>query len=1029
MAFTDIFIRRPVLSLVLSALLLLVGMRALMLLPVRQFPLLTNTIITIRTTYPGAPPELMQGFITTPIERAVASVEGLDYITSSSTQGNSNIQVYMKLNYDPGRATTDVLTKVQQVKSQLPQEANDPVISRNAASEQVMSILLNSETMSGAEIADHVVRVIQPILSTVEGVSSIDINGAGALAMRLWLNPSRMAAKGVTAEEISAAIRANNVQSAPGQTKSYQVSANVVANTGLRDVEAFRSMVVKTTNGVSIHLSDVADVEFGAESFDQSALSLGKPGVMLWVQPMPDGNPLTISKEVRERIPEIERTLPPGLNMAIGSDNSLFISESIKEVIKTLAAAVVIVIVVIFLFLGSVRSVLIPIVTIPLSMIGVCILMLAMGFSINLLTLLAMVLATGLVVDDAIVMVENIHRHLEEGLSPMQAALVGAREIVGPVISMTITLAAVYAPIGFLSGLTGAIFKEFAFSLAGAMVLSGIIALTLSPMMCSKLLKPVSEEGEFAHKVSRFLDRVTDVYSRALSVTLAYRPAVGIFGLAILASVAFLFMHTKSELAPMEDQGMLRMNIRGPQTVNVDYMFDNLVKIDQIITKFLPEVTARFSFVGRNGGDSSVAGGGMRLLPWSERERNANEMQVILQRELNKLDGVIIFVMQQPALPGASGGPPVQLVVTSAGDYNTIYETVEGIKAAARRSGLFTALDSSLNFNSPVVQLDIDRAKANDLGLTMDSIGRSLATLVGENYVNRFILEGRAYQVIPQVPRTQRLSGNSLTQFYVRTASGRQIPLSTVVSVRETVQPNALTRFNQLNSATMQAGLAPGVTMSDALAFLNQQVANLPEGFTASYLGEARQYVEEGGQLTITFLFALLIIYLVLAAQFESLRDPLVVLVSVPMSICGALLPLFFGVATLNIYTQIGLVTLIGLISKHGILMVAFARDMQLREGCGPQEAIERAARVRLRPILMTTLAMIAGLMPLVVATGAGAASRMCLGVVVVGGMSVGTIFTLFMLPTVYTWLAGDRRRQVPTEELIAGHGAAAPAE
>jgi multidrug efflux pump len=1004
----EIFIRRRVLSVVVSFLILLVGLRAMLLLPVRQFPLLTNTTISIRTTYPGAPPELMQGFITTPIERAVSAVEGVDYITSSSQQGTSAISVVIRLNYDPGRALTDVLTKVQQVKSQLPREANDPIISRSAGADPVLFIMFSGTDSTGPEITEYLTRIVQPMIATVEGVASTDFIGGGNLAMRLWLDPARMAARDVTADDVANAIRNNNVQAAPGQTKSAFVTANIETNTGVRDEQAFRQLVIKATGGTLVTVGDVADVELAAENSNMMALADGRNCVILAVSPLPDANPLTLSRGVRALLPEIERTLPPGVGLHIGVDQSRFIEKSINEVVKTLSEAIVIVIVVIFLFLGTVRSVLIPVVTIPLSIVGVGVFMLAFGFSINLLTLLAMVLATGLVVDDAIVVVENIHRHIEEGASPFDAAIRGIREIVGPVISMALTLAAVYMPIGFLGGLTGALFKEFAFTLAGAMAISGVIALTLSPMMCANLLQPANSEGRFAAAVSAYLGRLTDSYGRALTVTLQYRGAVVVAGAAILVSVAFMFLNAKKELAPAEDQGDFRIQMRGPQYVNLDYMAAYFRQVNELLAK-VPEIDKRFVIAGRDGPPSSGFGGA-RAVDWSARKRNLLDILPELQRTLNGVDGFTAFVFSPSPLPGIAGGPPVQMVVSSTGPYEQIYDTVEDLKTAARDSGLFTAMDSTLNFNSPAVEVTVDRAKANALGVSMDAIGRTLATLVGENYVNRFIVEGRAYQVIPQVPRAMRLSGESLRSFYVRTAAGKQIPLATVVTVSEAVRPNALTRFNQLNSSTFQASLMPGVSMGEAIAFLQARAKLLPAGFATAYLADARQFVQEGSQLLVTFGFALLVIYLVLAAQFESLRDPLVILVSVPMSVCGALLPLFFGLATLNIYTEVGLVTLIGLISKHGILMVAFARDKQLREGCDRRTAITEAARVRLRPILMTTLAMVAGLMPLVFASGAGASSRFALGVVVVSGMAVGTLFTLFALPTAYTWIATERR-------------------
>jgi len=1010
MSFTDLFIRRPILSVVVSVLILLVGLRAVFDLPLRQFPELTNTVITVTTAYPGAPSELMQGFITTPIEQAVAAVDGVDYITSSSGQSVSTVTATIKLNHDPGDAMTEVMSKVQEVKYQLPREANDSVITKSVGqSVQSMYMSFSSPELPGAAISDYITRVVRPLISTVEGVAAVEIIGGQVFAMRLWLDPGRMAARSVTADQVAAAIRANNYQSAPGQTKGYFIVTNITADTALTDVDAFRDLVVKSEDGALVRLRDIATVELGPQNSNTAAMLSGENAVIIGISPTPSGNPLTMSEGIRGIFPEIDRTMPPTLKYAVPYDVAQFIQASIDEVALTLIEAMLIVVVVIFLFLGTIRSVLIPVITIPLSIIGVAVFMLALGFSLNLLTLLAMVLAIGLVVDDAIVVVENVYRHIEEGYTPVQAALTGAREIVGPVIAMTITLAAVYAPIGFLGGLTGALFREFAFTLAGAVIISGVIALTLSPMMCSVLLKPHMNEGKFAAAVDRTFAKVTAWYTQQLAKSLDYRPVTALFAAGVLFSVVFLFLNTQQELAPAEDQGVVLSQIQAPEYANLDYTRAYGAKLDEILATY-PEARSRFVLFGMGGASSGIAA--MDLKPWSERDRSAMEMQPDLQNKLNTLDGVKGFAFMLPALPGPFGGLPVQFVVSSAGSYENLYATMEELKNRARQSGLFMVVDSDLTFSNPVIRLHIDRAKAGDLGISMQAVGDTLATMVGENYVNRFSLEGRSYEVIPQVPRAARLTPERLAQFYVNTSSGEQVPLSTIVTARTEVEPNNLSRYNQLNAATFQAIPMPGASMGQAVDFLKSEAAALPRGYTSDFLAESRQYVEEGNQLLYTFAFGLIIIYLVLAAQFESLRDPLVILVSVPMSICGALLPLFFGVSTINIYTQVGLVTLIGLISKHGILMVSFAREMQIREQCDRRTAIEHAAQVRLRPILMTTAAMVAGLLPLLFASGAGAASRFSLGLVVVSGMAIGTLFTIFVLPAVYTWLATDHRAE-----------------
>ncbi len=1007
MAFTDIFIKRPVLSVVVSALILLLGLRAAVDLPIRQYPKLSNTVINVTTVYPGASPDLMQGFITTPIEQAVASAEGVDYIKSSSVQGTSKIQVFVKLNVDPNQALTEVMSKVNSVRYLIPREANDPVILKSTGeTTAVMYIGFSSEELSGSAISDYLTRVVQPIFSTVDGVASADILGGQTFAMRIWLDPVRMAGRGVSSDEVVASIQANNFQAAAGQAKGYYIVSNVSTNTDLQDVNQFKRMIVKSKDGGFVRMEDIAQVELAAQSSDASVAFSGESAIFIGIQATPQGNPLNIVKGVRALFPEIERNLPPSMKMKVAFDSTKFIQSSIDEVVKTLGEAVIIVIVVIFLFLASLRSVIIPVVTIPLSLIGVCSLMLAAGFSINLLTLLAMVLAIGLVVDDAIVVVENIHRHLEEGLPPVQASLKGAREIVGPVISMTITLAAVYAPIGFLGGLTGALFREFAFTLAGAVIVSGVIALTLSPMMCSTLLKS-ADEGWFARKVNHVFGAVTNGYGRMLDRSLDYRPVTALFAVTILGLVAFMYMNTSKELAPEEDQGIVFAVTKAPKYANIDYANFYSAKADAAFAKF-PETDLRFIINGIDGVNNGIAG--MLLKPWDERERSSIKLKPLVQNELSKIEGVNAFAFNLPPLPGNPGGLPVQMVIYSTTSFQTVYEEMNKIKEAARQSGLFIAVDSDLDFNQPVVRVKIDRSKASDLGITMRQIGGTLASLLGGNYVNRFNLEGRSYQVIPQVPRAQRISPESLAGYYVSTPSGLQVPLATVVSIETGTDPNALTHYNQLNSATFQAVPMPGVTIGSAVDFLEKTAQNLPSGFSHAYLADSRQYVTEGNQLAVAFGFALIIIFLVLAAQFESLRDPLVILISVPMAISGALIPLFFGAATINIYTQVGLLTLIGLISKHGILMVEFANELQLNEKLDRRAAIEKAARVRLRPILMTTAAMVAGLLPLLTASGAGASSRFSIGLVVVSGMLIGTLFTLFVLPAVYCAIATDHK-------------------
>ena len=1034
MHFTDIFIRRPILATVVSLLILLIGTAAMVSLPVRQYPSMESATIQVDVSFPGATQDVMQGFVTSVIAQSIATANGIEYMTSNSTLGTSQIKAKLVLNANADRAMTEVLAKVQQVKYRMPAGVFDPVITKiTDGASAVQYIAFTSATLSSAEITDFATRVAQPLLTSVPGVASADTLGGAALAMRVWIDPFKLAARGLTAGDIAAALRANNVQSAPGRLRGEITVTNIAAQTDLRNLDDFRKMVIKTGAGSGglVRLGDVATLEIGGENYDANARDNGTPTVFIGVQPTPDGNPLEIVAATNKVIGDLNRAAPPGLQVRDVFNIVHFVKASISEVQHALVEAIVIVVVVILLFLGSFRSVLIPVVTVPLSLVGTAAMMLALGFSINLLTLLAMVLAIGLVVDDAIVVVENIHRHIEEGLKPAEAALIGAREIIGPVVAMTITLAAVYAPIGLMGGLTGSMFREFAFTLAGSVIVSGVIALTLSPMMCSVFLKS-AEEGRFAKLVNRVFGALTRAYGRQLDRSLDYRPITALFAVTILGLVGFLYMHIQKELAPQEDQGIVFAVTKAPKYANIDYIDFYGDKMDKEFQKF-PETDLRFILNGITGPQGGFAG--MLLKPWDERKRSAQTLQPLVQNELSKIEGVSAFAFSLPPLPGGPGGLPVQMVISSTAGFQQVFDQMNKLKEAARKSGLFIVTDSDLDFNQPVVRVKVDRSKASDLGITMQSIGGALATLLGGNYVNRFNLEGRSYQVIPQVPRANRLAPESFDNYYVPTATGQLVRLSTVVTVETGVDPNALTHYNQLNSSTFQAVPMPGVSMGQAVDFLQGEAKKLPSGFTFDFLADSRQYVHEGNQLLVTFAFAIIIIFLVLAAQFESLRDPFVIMISVPMAIVGALIPLFFGVATMNIYTQVGLLTLVGLITKHGILMVEFANELQLNEGLDRRSAIEMSARIRLRPILMTTAAMVTGLLPLLTASGAGAASRFSIGLVVVTGMTIGTLFTLFVLPMVYTVIATDhqaaarseRAKQIADYELEGRGGALKP--
>ena len=1030
MKFTDLFVRRPVLALVVSALILLLGLRAFFSLPVRQYPQTESATITITTQYPGAAPELMQGFVTQPLAEAVATIENVDYLNSSSTQGRSVISVRMKLNADADKALTETMAKVNQVKYKLPRQAYDPVVLKSSGEGTAVAYLgFSSTTMSVPALSDYLSRVVQPKLASIDGVASVEMSGGQTLAMRVWLDANRLAAQGLSAGEVADALRQNNVQAAPGQAKGLYVVANIKVNTDLNSVAEFRDLVVKRQGSTLVRLGDVATVELGAASSDISATMDGEPAVYFGLHAAPNGNPLTIVKRARELLPTIERNLPPGVKAQLPFELARFIQSSIDEVQHTLVEAIVIVVLVIFLCLGSLRAVLVPVVTIPLSMLGAAALMLVFGFSINLLTLLAMVLAIGLVVDDAIVVVENVHRHIEEGLSPVQAALIGAREVAGPVIAMTLTLAAVYAPIGLMGGLTGSLFKEFAFTLAGSVVVSGVIALTLSPVMSSYLLKPRISEGPMERFSEALFHRLSVIYGRVLDLSLHHRWVTAGVALAVMASLPLLYNAAQHELAPAEDQANVLTAIKSPQHANIDYVETFGRKWDTVLAQ-VPEGTGRWLINGVDGVSSSI--GGLMLSDWGQRKRSEPEVQADIQARMNEVEGSQVFAFQLPPLPGSTGGLPVQMVIRSAADHRVVYEAMERLKTAARESGKFMVVDSDLDYNNPVVSIRVDRAKANSLGVSMRAIGDTLEVLVGENYLNRFSLDGRSYDVISQAPREQRLTPESLGRYHVKSASGQPVPLSNLVQLSMGVEPNKLTQFNQLNAATFQAIPMPGVSMGDAVDFLSQQATQLPVGFSFDWQSDARQYAQEGSALVFAFAFAIVVIYLVLAAQYESLRDPLIILVSVPMSLCGALIPLALGYATLNIYTQIGLVTLIGLISKHGILMVEFANEIQLSHQLDRRGAIEEAARIRLRPILMTTAAMVVGLVPLLFASGAGANSRYSIGLVIVVGMLVGTLFTLFVLPTMYTLLARDHRaagnsaRARELDQALAGPGEAA---
>ncbi|TPI09086.1 multidrug efflux protein [Mesorhizobium sp. B4-1-3] len=1006
MSFSDLFIRRPVLSTVLACMILLLGFQGIFGLSIRQYPKVDETAITITTAYPGASADLIQGFISAPIARAVASTENIDYVTSSSRPSSSTVTVQMKLGSNPDVALAEVLSKVQGVRGTLPQATKDPVIVKGTGQQfAMMYISMQNPNMSKEQLTEYIERVIRPRISTVEGVADVQIFGAQEYSMRIWIDPIRLAARGATAVDVLTAINNSNFLSAPGNTENEYVVSSITVHSTLQTPEAFAQLPIRSTNGEVVRLRDVARVELGAKNTDTRVSFNGKPGTFLAIFPTPAANPLTTAAALTKLVPQIQDTLPKGMTIAIVYDATGQISASIEEVFKTIGEAVAIVIVVILLFLGSFRSVMMPIVTIPLSLIGVCFLLFAVGYSINLLSLLAMVLAIGLVVDDAIVVVENIHRHMEEdGMSPMQAAFNGMREIATAIVAMTLTLAAVFAPLAFTGGLTGALFREFAVTLAGSVVLSGLIAITITPMMSARLLKP-GQHGRFQRIVDGTFTRVEHVYERAVTASLRNRPVTLIIVIALVALTGFMFTKTSTELAPEEDQGFLLSLVTAPRYATSDYTETYVNQILGLV-KDIPETRAQFSAVAF-GGATNSAFVGFAFKDWADRKRNSKELQADITARLAKVAGVQAFVFAPPTLPGSGGGLPISMVVRSTGDPSEVFEQAEKIKNKAQASGRFIVVQNSMAYDAPQVTVTIDRERAAALNLPIADIGNTLTLLVGGAEVAQFDRDSNSYDIIPQVPQEFRDNPEKLGEYFVRSVDGKMVPLSAVVKISTNASPAAIEQFNQLNSSTISALPLPGVTTGDGLKVLEDLAREtLPDTFFVDYSGQSRQEKEQGNTILIAFAAAVVVIYLVLAAQFESFRDPLIIMMAVPLSIFGAIVPLNIGLGTLNIYTQVGLITLIGLITKHGILLVEFANQQREIHGMRRRDAIIASAKVRLRPILMTTAAMALGVVPLIVSSGAGAAARYSMGLVIFTGILVGTMFTLFVVPMFYTFIA-----------------------
>ena len=1034
MRFTDVFVQKPVLALVVSLFILLLGLRAMFDLNVRQFPEIQNAVVTVSTTYIGADADLVQGFITTPLEREVAQAEGIDYLVSTSVPGVSIIQAYLRLDANPNDALTEIAAQVNKLRSELPEQSEDPVIELSVG-EQVAAMYLSfySDILDDSQITDYLVREVEPQLATIPGVQQAEILGAGTFAMRIWLDPERMAGLGVTGSDVRQALQANNVLSAVGRTRGQMVTVDLTADTDLQTVEQFQRMVVRSENGALVRLEDIAEVELGPESFDASVTYNGLDAVFIGVEIAPDANALDVIGDVRQVWDDlIIPQLPEGLEATISYDSAEYIESAIDEVVFTIFLALVIVVLVIYAFLGSARSAIIPALSVPLSLIGTFFLMLLMGFSINLLTLLAMVLAIGIVVDDAIIMLENIERQMEQGKSRIEAAIAGARQLAWPIVAMSTTLIAVFLPIGFVGGLTGTLFIEFAFTLAATVVLSGVVALTLAPMLCSRILRSrrTASRPKFAAWLDRRFGQLREAYQGHLHGWMDNRHVLATFGLIVLVSCYFLFISSDSELEPPEDSGFLFSIMEADPFATLDYLERNTRRLDQLgeDTDDIEGIFLINGFGGAGVGATNQAIAGIVLTPWDERERETQKvLEETVQPFIDAIPGVRAFAVVPPDLPTpGGGGPPVEFVIGSTEPFENLESFANQLMERAMESGRFIFVNSDLDIDKPQQDIRIDREKAALMGVDMAQVSGDLATMLSGGFVGRFAMDNRSYRVIPQVKRAERLNPEQVGDFYTRNRDGELVSMVGLIDFDAAVQPQQLRRFQQLNAVTISGVPRPGVSLGEALEILEEAAAEiLPRTYNVDYAGQSRQFKSEGQQLVITFFFALVVIFLVLAAQFESFRDAIIMLVTVPMSICGALIFVSLGFTSLNIYTQVGLLTLIGLIAKHGILIVEFANQLQ-DEGRPKREAIEQAAAIRLRPILMTTAATVLAMIPLLIATGPGAGSRFAIGLVIASGMTIGTAFTLFVVPAMYLYLAKDRAAQKAADSAVQeGSGSA----
>ena len=1014
MKFTDIFIRRPVLAVSISLLIIILGLQAISKLAVREYPKMTTTVIQVSTVYPGADANLIQAFVTSKIEEAVAQADNVDYMSSSSRPSSSSITVKMKLNTDPNAALADVLAKVNSVRSELPSGIEDPTVTSSTGGSGIMYISFRSNKLDASQVTDYIQRVVKPQFFTVEGVASVDIYGASEYALRIWLDPQKMAAQNLSATQVMSALSSNNVQTAAGNDNGFYVVYKNKVDTTTKSVEELGNLIVSSDGDKLVRLRDVADVELNKSSDNARAVANGSDSVVLAVNPTSSANPLTVAEKILPLYESIKNNLPDAIQTDILYDRTVAINNSIEEVVKTIIEATIIVLVVITMFIGSFRAILIPVITIPISLIGVIMMLQTLDFSINLMTLLALILAIGLVVDDAIVVLENVDRHIKLGETPFRAAIIGTREIAVPVISMTIALIAVYSPMALMGGITGTLFKEFALTLAGAVFISGIVALTLSPMMTSKLLKGHDKPSKLEERVNRTLTKINNAYTYVLGLVMANRKCMLVFAAAIFATLPVLFNSLSSELTPTEDKGAFLAIGSAPSNVNVDYVQAAMAPYQKILTD-TDEVQFAMTISGVPSTNQSL--NVVTLKDWKDRSRSQAEVLQELNNKAKAIPEVSVSGFAFPEIETGEQGPPIGFVISTSQGYEDLANVAGKFLEAMQKSGKFVYSSLDLKFDTAQMHIKIDREKAGTYGITMKQISATLGSFLSAATVERVDIDGRAYKIISQVKREDRLSPQSWDNYYVSAANGTSVPLSSLVSMTLEPQPSSLPRFSQLNSAVISAVPMPGSSIGDAIQWLKDSSKELlPQGYNYDFKGEARQLVQEGNALAVTFVLAVVIIFLVLAIQFESIRDPMVIMISVPLAISGALLALnafgFVGKAgaTLNIYSQVGLITLVGLITKHGILMCEVAKEEQLNHGKNRIEAITEAAKVRLRPILMTTAAMIAGLVPLLYATGAGAVSRFSMGIVIVSGLAVGTLFTLFVLPVIYSYVASEHK-------------------